>query len=175
MKTAMRATSLDDKFILDATAGFRMMWFNKHHPNCIYVDRRIECEPDVVADNSKLDYPDGSFKLIVWDPPQIVEKGGTWSHGNSNMKRDFGYLQPDTFASELRASFFELWRLLAPFGILNLKWSTKYRSTDEILKLFPVQPLFGQVSQNLDKATSQRNVRTVWFCFMKIPPQETPP
>ena len=166
--------SENEKFILDATAGFRMMWFNKHHPNCLYVDRRIECEPDICSDNSHIDLPDGSFKLIVYDPPQIVEGSGTWSHGNSNMKRDFGYLQPDSFASELKATFKELWRLLAPYGVLNFKWSTKYRSTDEILKLFPIQPLFGQVSQNLDKTTSESHVRTVWFCFMKIPEAKKP-
>lgn len=40
----------EDKFILDATAGFRMMWFNKHHPNAIYLDQRPECEPDIVGD-----------------------------------------------------------------------------------------------------------------------------
>jgi hypothetical protein len=158
-----------EKYILDATAGYRMMWFNKQHPNCLFVDRRIECEPDICSDTNKLDLPDSSFKLIVWDPPQIIGQSKSWGYANSNMKREFGYLQSDSFEQELKATFRELWRLLEPYGVLNFKWSTKYRSTDEILKLFPVQPLFGQVSQNLDKATSDRRVRTVWFCFMKIP------
>lgn len=37
-----------DKFILDATAGFRQMWFNKQHPNTVYLDQRPECEPDQI-------------------------------------------------------------------------------------------------------------------------------
>jgi hypothetical protein len=58
-----------DKFILDATAGFRMMWLNKKHPNTIYLDQRPECEPDIVGDFRDLkQFPDESFRLIVFDP-----------------------------------------------------------------------------------------------------------
>jgi hypothetical protein len=30
-----------NKTILDATCGGRMMWFNKNHPQSVYMDRRI--------------------------------------------------------------------------------------------------------------------------------------
>jgi hypothetical protein len=85
------------------------------------------------------------------------------------MRRDFGFLQPDSYSQELKTSFLELWRLLAQRGVLIFKWSTLYKSTDEILKLFPVSPLFGQVTANLNKTVKKEHVRTVWFCFMKIP------
>ena len=63
-------TVAKEKFILDATAGFRMMWFDKKHPNCIYLDQRPECEPDIVGDFKNLSqFPNGMFKLIIFDPP----------------------------------------------------------------------------------------------------------
>ena len=33
---------LKNKFILDACCGGRMMWFDKQHPNAIYIDFRKE-------------------------------------------------------------------------------------------------------------------------------------
>ncbi|GGH28445.1 hypothetical protein GCM10011418_39120 [Sphingobacterium alkalisoli] len=49
------------KIILDACCGPRMMWFNKNHPDTIYMDirkenfvacdsRKIEVDPDLIAD-----------------------------------------------------------------------------------------------------------------------------
>jgi len=31
---------IPDKFILDACCGGRMFWFDKHHPNALYIDNR---------------------------------------------------------------------------------------------------------------------------------------
>ena len=61
------------------------MWFDKHHPNAIYIDNRLaskghiqkgfnpnhEVSPDIVMDFRKMDLPDNSFKLVVWDPPHM--------------------------------------------------------------------------------------------------------
>ena len=66
---------MTEKFILDATAGFRMMWFNKHHPNVTYLDQKPECEPDIIGDFRNLkDFADNSQRLIVFDPPPFVSK-----------------------------------------------------------------------------------------------------
>ena len=40
--TSKDNVTLSDKFILDACCGGRMMWFNKNHPNCLYIDIRKE-------------------------------------------------------------------------------------------------------------------------------------
>jgi len=34
----------EQKFILDATAGFRMMWFDKNHPYTVFMDKRTDEE-----------------------------------------------------------------------------------------------------------------------------------
>ena len=72
---------MKDKFILDACCGGRMMWFNKKHPNTIYIDIRreekglckerpnFEVNPDKIMDFTNLEFPDKKFKLVVWDPP----------------------------------------------------------------------------------------------------------
>ncbi|MBT0159094.1 methyltransferase [Candidatus Bathyarchaeota archaeon A05DMB-2] len=159
----------DKKLILDATAGYRMMWFNKHHPNAIYLDARPECEPDIVGDFRKLNFPDETFKLIIWDPPHIIENAQL---GNSNMKRDYGFLRPETWQRDLKRGFEELWRVLKVEGVLLFKWSNQYVSADRILKLFPEKPLIYQISANNPKRGKTggviKHVQTLWFCFMKL-------
>jgi len=159
-----------NKFILDATAGYRMMWFNKKHPNCIYLDQRPECEPDIVGDFRDLkEFPDETFKLIVWDPPHILR--GSYKSCISDMSKNFGLLRPETWTWDLSKGFVELWRVLKQYGILIFKWSTSYISSAQILKLFPEKPLFYQVSSNKYKSLKGKSKKsqTLWFCFMKIP------
>jgi hypothetical protein len=162
---------MNEKFILDATAGFRMMWFNKHHPNAIYLDQRPECEPDVIGDFRELsNFTNESFKLIVFDPPHIVKNEIV---NNQNTLRVFGQLQPETWQSDLKRAFAECWRCLAPYGVLLFKWNNCSVSSPEVLKLIPEQPLFYNVisreQKKLNDKSSTRKLRTLWFCFMKIP------
>ena len=165
----------ESKFILDATAGFRMMWYNKKHPNCIYLDQRPECEPDIVGDFRDLNqFKDETFKLIVFDPPHIIRMGAS----NANMQREFGKLEPETWQGDLKKAFNELWRVLAPYGILIFKWSNRYIPSDKVIKLAPEKPLFYQVSANKKIGSSGKRIRrvhTLWFCFMKIPKKERKP
>ena len=161
-----------DKFILDATAGFRTMWFNKHHPNCIYLDQRPECEPDIVGDFRDLrQFPDGSFKLIIFDPPFWIRSS---TNINTHFIQRFGYLHAETWQQDLKKAISELWRILADYGILQGKWSTYHVSSDEFLRLFPCQPLIYQVTQEKaglmgkGKRIHERT-KTLWFTFMKIP------
>lgn len=49
-------------------------------------------------------------------------------------------------------------RVLMDYGVLILKWSEDQINTGDILKLLPVQPLFGH-----------RRGRSIWLCFMKFP------
>lgn len=70
-----------EKVILDVCCGGRMMWFEKEHPNALYVDKRIgergfmtyrprfEVMPDIVGDFRALKFEDESFSLVVFDPP----------------------------------------------------------------------------------------------------------
>ena len=174
MRARREGKPMTDKFILDATAGFRMMWFNKHHPNCIYLDQRPECAPDIVGDFRDLkQFPDETFRLIAFDPPHIVAGG---LHGDSNLRREFGFLQKETWADDLRQGIKELWRVLKPYGILVFKWNTHQVSSEKLLALFPERPLFYQISMNKKNSYVNgkrfREIQTLWFCFMKIPEKE---
>jgi hypothetical protein len=154
----------EDKFILDATAGFRMMWFNKHERHTIYLDKRPQCEPDIIGDYRNLNqFPDNSFKLIVFDPQHRREQDG-YPEG---FRVSYGELLPETWHSEFKKAFSEMWRVLQPFGILIFKWSTHKITKEEVLGCFFVDPLFGQTT--VGHSHSSKGSKTYWFCFMKIP------
>lgn len=162
---------MKDKFILDACCGWRGFWFNKHHPNCVYIDNRIEekgfvisrdnreVKPDILMDFRDLKFEDKSFKLIVFDPPHLEGKG----FENSIMGKSYGVLNPDTWRDDLAKGFSECWRVLEDYGILIFKWNDQEIKFKEVLSLFPVDPLFGH------KTTNRKVNRTKWFCFMKLP------
>jgi hypothetical protein len=159
--------SLPTKFILDACCGGRMMWFDKHHPNALYIDIRdedrgcishrpqFEVKPDMIMDFRKLDFPDGKFRLVVWDPPHLKTLGK-----NSYYGKKFGCLNAETWQTDLSMGFKECWRVLADYGVLIFKWSESEISLSDVLKLFKERPLFGQTG---------KNSKTIWVCFMKIP------
>ena len=164
-----------DKFILDACCGGRMMWVNKHHPNVIYIDNRTEekgfvkqrhnfdVQPDIVMDFRNIEFPDNSFKLVVWDPPH----GLTFSD-TSIMKKKFGCLNAETWQSDFSRGFKELWRLLEDYGILIFKWNDIEIPYKKVLSLFEEKPLFMNISAG-PKTMKQKGHRSYWFCFMKIP------
>jgi hypothetical protein len=76
-----------EKLILDACCGGRMFWFNKKHPNAIYIDNRTapkghvfgnpnhEVSPDFVMDFRHLQFSDKAFKLVVFAPPHFSFNG----------------------------------------------------------------------------------------------------
>lgn len=159
--------SKPEKYILDATAGFRMMWFNKHHPNTIYLDQRPECEPDIVGDFRDLkQFPDETFRLIVFDPPHRKALPPS-----SSFAQSYGCsLNPETWQSDIQHGITECWRVLRNYGILVFKWSNHCIGTKEVLSLFPIQPLFGQTTTG--HSEKYHRTKTFWFCFMKFPSEE---
>jgi SAM-dependent methyltransferase len=157
------------KFILDACCGGRYFWYNKRHPNTLYVDNRKakkghdkyrpnhEVNPDIIMDFRNLKFPNNSFRLVVWDPPHLINLGDT-----SSMAKRYGKLKP-SWREDLSRGFKECWRVLRPFGVLIFKFNERDIPIKEILSLFKEQPLFGH--------TSGSRAQTYWFCFMKIPYQ----
>ena len=157
---------MTDKFILDACCGGRMFWFNKHHPNTVYIDNEprtirggTECKPDIVMDFTKMIFPDRWFRLVVFDPPHLKTLGET-----SIMRKKFGCLNKQTWQYDLKRGFEECWRVLQDYGILIFKWNESEISSNHVLRLFHTQPLFGHREASDSK--------TKWFCFMKIPKGE---
>lgn len=148
------------------------MWFNKKHPNVVYIDNRkrekgfikqvpnFEVNPDIIMDFRKMDFPDKSFKLIVFDPPHLIHAG------TGIFKKKFGGLNPMVWQSNLKRGFKECWRVLEDYGVLIFKWNDHDIKVKDVLKQLPEKPLFGNVSSG-SKIKSASN--TYWFCFMKIP------
>ena len=145
-----------------------MFWFNKHHPNALYIDIRKaekghnkyrpnhEVNPDIIMDFRELKFPDASFKLVVWDPPHMKTLSET-----SIMFKSFGVLNAQTYHWDLTKGFDECWRVLEDYGVLVFKWCEVEISLKEILSLFKEKPLFGHSTGTKEK--------TKWLLFMKIP------
>lgn len=163
--------ALSDCKILDATCGGRTIWFNKQNRNCLYIDNRIEhetllwksmkndserkinVEPDIVADFTDLPFPDNSFYLVVFDPPHLLKIGE-----NAWLKKKYGKL-PANWQPLIRDGFQECMRVLKPNGTLIFKWCEIDIPTREIIKTVGVEPLFGH--------RSGKQSKTHWLCFMK--------
>jgi len=154
------------KPILDACCGSRMFWFDKENPLVCFADIRNESHtltdgrilnvnPDVIQDFRQMDFPDGSFKLVVFDPPHLKKLGKT-----SWMAKKYGALLP-TWEHDIAQGFSECLRVLEPLGVLIFKWNEDQIPTSKIIELAGQQPLFGH--------PSGKHSKTIWLCFMKLP------
>ena len=98
-------------------------WWDKNHPDCIYMDIREEepgtiefqpnwsVKPDVIGDYRDMFFDNETFHLIVWDTPHILEaKGGI-------MLMKYGKLGYG-WKDDMRRGFNEIWRVLKPHGVL---------------------------------------------------------
>jgi hypothetical protein len=104
-------------------------------------------------DFRKMPFPDGTFRLVAFDPPHLVRAGRkSWLAGK------YGRLGAD-WRDDLRAGFAECFRVLQPGGVLIFKWNETQVRVREVLALTPERPLFGQVSG--------RGHMTHWLVFMK--------
>lgn len=149
-----------------------MMWFDKQDPRAIFGDKRretltvtdnsqrnksgtrsIRIEPDTLLDFRALPFPDGTFKLVAFDPPHLVQAGP-----RSWLAAKYGKLGQD-WREDLRAGFAECFRVLSSDGVLVFKWNETQVKVGEVLALTTEKPLFGQVSG--------KSGLTHWLVFMK--------
>jgi len=163
---------MKEKFILDACCGGRMFWQNKNHPNAVYQDIRkdvlplkeqygmnFSVEPDIIGDFRKMDFPDKSFKMVIFDPPHLMLNKTAW------MAKKYGTIKDTDFEADLQAGFKECWRVLDDFGTLIFKWNDQSISIEKIKPFFPDEPIiFNRVGT--------KGKSTYWFVFMKIPSNE---
>lgn len=160
------------KPVLDPCCGSRMMWFDKNDARAVFADQRRETltvtdnskgnhsgqrtlriEPDTLIDFRAMEFADGSFKLVAFDPPHLIHAGP-----KSWLAAKYGKLS-DNWRDDLSAGFAECFRVLEQHGVLVFKWNETQVKLKEVLALTPHQPLFGQVSG--------RSGMTHWLVFMK--------
>jgi len=149
------------KAIIDACCGSKMFWYNRNHPDAVYMDirqfedtlcdgRKLIIKPDIVGDFKDIPFPDNTFKLAVFDPPHLIRVGDTaW------MAKKYGKL-PSDWPQEIRQGFNECMRVLEPHGVLIFKWNEQQITIGEIIKAIGVTPLFGD-----------KRAKTHWMVFMK--------
>lgn len=149
------------KPILDACCGSRMFWFDKKNEYVIFMDnrvlhdtlcdgRKLDIEPDIVADFRNMPFKDNSFSLVVFDPPHLIRLGeSSW------MAKKYGRLSEE-WTMDIKQGFHECMRVLKPRGTLIFKWNEEQVKLSEILKVIDYKPLFGN-----------KRAKTHWLVFMK--------
>lgn len=153
------------KTILDPCCGSRMFWFDRQNPAVVYGDKRneshilcdgrvLEIKPDIHLDFTDMSFADGSFKLVVFDPPHLHTAGP-----KSWMAAKYGKLTGD-WREDIRKGFAECFRVLVKDGILIFKWNETQVKVREILALTDKKPLFGH--------PTNRSGITHWITFMNI-------
>jgi len=162
--------------ILDATCGAKNMWFNPNHPLVIYLDKRngkyiswikrtadrriVKIKPNIVADwTKKLPFNNDYFDMILFDPPHIIRN----KEYNIHSDNQYGILFKNSWKQDLKKGIKELFRVLKPKGIFIFKWGQHSKPINEIIKLFPYPPIFG----NKTRGQSVGDKDTIWLVFLK--------
>ena len=152
--------------ILDPCCGSRMMWFDKQNQLALFGDIRdekhtlcdgrvLKVEPDLLMDFRSMPFDDGSFKLVVFDPPHLRRAGvDSW------MRAKYGMLTSD-WKQDIADGFRECFRVLEDHGVLIFKWNETQVPVHDVLDLAGERPLFGHKSGKREK--------THWITFMKRP------
>lgn len=147
--------------VLDATCGAKMIWFDKQHPDVLYMDNRqlkevlcdgrvLNINPDIIADFRDMPFPDNTFYLVVFDPPHLRRAGN-----KSWLAKKYGLLS-ENWKEDIAQGFRECMRVLKPNGTLIFKWNEEQVSLREVLQIIPYKPLFGN-----------RRSKTHWLVFIK--------
>lgn len=147
--------------ILDACCGSRMFWFDKQNQDTVYMDnrelteelcdgRKLEVNPDVIADFRNMPFEDESFYLVVFDPPHLIKAGD-----DSWLAKKYGRLD-ELWQFDIQQGFNECMRVLKNNGTLIFKWNEDQIKTNEVLEAIGQRPLFGN-----------RRSKTHWMVFMK--------
>ena len=154
------------KKVLDVCCGPKGMWFDKHDPRALFLDKRMQTyvdtypcgtktnviDPDIIGDFTDIKQSDNSFWLVVFDPPHIEQST------ESQITKKYGSLRGD-WREEIRKGFSECFRVLKPNGTLIFKWNEVRFPIKEILQLTQHKPLFGH--------KSGKKMQTHWVTFIK--------
>lgn len=153
---------MPNKYILDACCGSKMFYFNKENENVLFMDnrqmseilcdgRKLEIKPDVVADFRHMPFGNNTFKVVVFDPPHLVNVGkSSW------LAKKYGKLSKESWRTDIKQGFNECMRVLDIYGVLIFKWNEEQIKLKEILNIINYKPLFGN-----------KRAKTHWLVFVK--------
>jgi len=161
--------------ILDATCGFKGIWYQKHHPFVTFMDirkgktgnskgtklknkRYFKLNPDIISKWKDAPFPDNHFDIIIFDPPHLIIDR---NKKKSTMMYRYGCLYKDNWKKILREGIKKLFDILKPEGVFILKWCENSVKIDEIIKLCPYPPLFGSNTK------SKGHTKNFWILFLK--------
>lgn len=151
--------------ILDMCCGSRMFYFDKHDPQVLFTDireyhdtlcdgRKLDVQPDMIADCTNLPFEDETFNMVVFDPPHLLKVGP-----NSWLCKKYGKL-PENWQAFINDSIHDGMRVLKTNGTLIFKWNEQQIKVSDVLKaITDYKPIFGH-------STTIKN-QTIWMAFMK--------
>jgi len=109
--------------ILDATVNSGKFWRGSKR-QILGIDIARDCKPDIVADNSRMPFGDGSFDVVVYDPPHIPNQG---KDRTKDFNSRFGLVLKSGSANGYNFTHLyppfvqEAYRVLRPEGMLFCK------------------------------------------------------
>jgi hypothetical protein len=144
----------------------RSFYFDKKDDRVLFGDIRVKethlltngqtihIEPDEVMDFRAIPYPDETFKVVVFDPPHMLNLSE-----KSWMRKKYGVLDKETWRDDLTKGFAECFRVLKDQGTLIFKWNEVSIPLKDILILTPYKPVLGH--------PSGKRMGTHWVLFIK--------
>lgn len=163
--------------ILDATCGFKGIWYQKNHPFVTFMDKRTgsfnysdnhkyalnrdrtyRVNPDIISEWKHAPFPNNHFDMIVFDPPHLIIERGKKPPA---MTQAYGYLYKDNWRKVLKDGINKLFNILKPEGVFVFKWCENSAKVQEVLKFFPYKPLFGSNTK------SKGHTSNFWILFIK--------
>lgn len=154
------------KLILDPASSMRSFYFDKKDKRVLFGDIRVKethlltngqtihIEPDEVMDFRAIPYPDETFKVVVFDPPHMLNLSE-----KSWMRKKYGVLDKETWQDDLTKGFAECFRVLKDEGTLIFKWNEVSIPLKDIFTLTPYKPVLGH--------PSGKRMGTHWVLFIK--------
>jgi len=151
------------------SAGMRAIWFNKKHPDAVYLDHRSEIapsdcnrrsSPDIVCDTRSMPSAVGAgYSLIVFDPPH-VSLGASGTFGTR-----YGSYSVAEIRDIIKRSASEAHRVSLPDALMAFKWNDHDQKLKDILSLMEDwwEPLFGQ------QTARHKMSETYWVMLRRRP------
>ena len=141
------------KPILDPCSGSRMFYVDREDSRVLFGDireidtrlkdasshggyRELHVHPNMLMDFRELPFEDGTFPLVLFDPPHLRKAGdSSWLAQKYGTLPDFGWKE------YLAQGLHECWRVLKPQGTLIFKWNEQQIKYGAIEDVFPAKPV----------------------------------